>query len=201
MTFHVQLVAGGQVSGAMLRDVQAGDRVRLGPPIGDSLTLPPDEEWPNLLLVAGGTGLAPLLAVIDQVAARHAEVGYGPTVALYHGVRHPWNFYARPELEKYADAQWLIMRQAVSDDPSYPGLQGPVGEVAAAGGPWDGFTAMVCGSPGMVEHATAALLRSGLDAERLRSENYEHPYSQESNEPSDPASAREVIQPGAGLGN
>jgi NAD(P)H-flavin reductase len=45
----------------------------------------------------------------------------------------------------------------VSDDPTYPGTRGLVGAVAAAvamPGPYD---ALVCGSPLMVSHTTAAL--------------------------------------------
>ncbi len=200
MTFHVQLVAGGQVSGSILRDVKAGDRVRLGPPVGEGLTLPVIRTLPDLLLIGGGTGIAPLLAILDEVAARHERTGMGPRVTLYHGVRHPWGFYAKPELAKYEDAPWLTVRYAVSDDPSYPGVQGSIGDVAAADGPWTGRVAMVCGSPGMVEHTVAALIEGGLDAGRILSEKYEDPYTQENSQPGRQADAREVIQPGVGLG-
>ncbi|MHA7984440.1 globin domain-containing protein [Rathayibacter sp. CAU 1779] len=198
--FHVQLVPGGQVSGALLRDVKAGDPVRLGPPIGDFLTLLSDGDWPDLLLVGGGTGLAPLLAVLDQVAERHRTTGTGPRVALYHGVRHPWGFYARNELNAYAGVPWLRTRFAVSDDPSFPGARGPIGEVAAADGPWYGYLAMVCGSPRMVRNTTDALLRSGLAADRIRSEKYEDPYTQHTGEAGDLANSPEVSQAGVGLG-
>ncbi|MEV5070273.1 oxidoreductase [Microbacterium sp. LMI12-1-1.1] len=196
MTFHVQLVAGGQVSGALLRDVKPGDRVRLGPPIGELLTLRFDSEWPDLLLIGGGTGLAPLLAVLDQVAGRHAARGSGPRVALYHGVRHPWGFYAKPELERYADAPWLSIRYAVSDDPSFPGRRGLIGDLAAADGPWDDRLAMVCGSPRMVEHTTAVLQRAGLDAHRIRSEKYEDPFTQHPSIAGDEAVPPELVEPG-----
>ena len=199
IAFHVQLVPGGQVSGAILRDVKAGDRVRLGPPIGELLTLAHDQEWPDLLLVAGGTGLAPLLAIVDQVAERHRTTGRGPRVALYQGARHPWGFYAKPELARYADAPWLTTRYAVSDDPSYPGPRGLIGDLAAADGPWDGYVAMVCGSPRMVDHATAALIAAGMDGERIRSEKYEDPFTQQSIHAGSQAGPHEVIQPAVGL--
>ncbi|MGU3647039.1 globin domain-containing protein [Microbacterium sp. C23T] len=200
ITFHVQLVAGGQVSGALLRDVKAGDRVRLGPPIGELLTLPFDSEWPDLLLVAGGTGLAPLLAVIDQVAARHAARGNGPRVALYQGVRHPWGFYAKPELERYADAAWLDVEYGVSDDPSFPGRRGLIGDLAAADGPWDERLAMVCGSPRMVDHTIAALRRAGLDEHRIRSEKYEDPFTQQPSAAAGRADSPELVRPAVSLG-
>ena len=200
MTFHVQLVAGGQVSGALLRDVKPGDRVRLGPPIGELLTLRFDSEWPDLLLIAGGTGLAPLLAVLDQVAGRHAARGSGPRVALYHGARHPWGFYAKPELERYADASWLTVTYAVSDDPSFPGRRGLIGDIAAADGPWDERLAMVCGSPRMVDHTTAALRQAGFDEHSIRSEKYEDPFTQQPRTTGDPAASPELVQPGIARG-
>ncbi|QDZ15821.1 globin domain-containing protein [Humibacter ginsenosidimutans] len=199
ITFHVQLVPGGQVSGALLRDVKAGDRVRLGPPIGDLLTLPPQSDWPDLLLIAGGTGLAPLLAVLDQVAERHRSSGTGPNVALYHGVRHSWGFYAKRELERYADSPWLQTRFAVSDDPSFPGPRGWIGDVAAEDGPWHGFLAMVCGSPGMVRHTTNALLDSGVASDWILSEKYEDPFTQPTGEPDGRTGSPTAVPLGAGL--
>jgi NAD(P)H-flavin reductase len=201
MTFHVQLVAGGQVSGAILRDVKAGDRVRLGPPIGQLLTLPEHEQWPDLLLIAGGTGIAPMLAVIDQVAERHRTYGTGPRVALYHGVRHQWGFYAKRELERYAGAPWLETRFAVSDDPSYHGARGLIGDIAAADGPWVERLALICGSPRMVEHTKSTLIRSGMDADRVRAEKYEDPFTQQQvPEKRIRVRSGEVVQPSVGLG-
>lgn len=199
ITFHVQLVPGGQVSGALLRDVKPGDRVRLGPPIGERLTLPPESEWPDLLLVAGGTGLAPLLAVLEQVAERHRTTGTGPRVALYHGARHPWGFYAKRELDQYAGAPWLQTRFAVSDDPSFPGPRGLIGDVAAAEGPWHGFLAMVCGSPRMVSHTTAALLHAGIPSDWIRSEKYEDPFTQQAGEVGSQAGSPAAVQLGVGI--
>ena len=200
LTFHVQLVAGGQVSGALLRDVAPGDRVRLGPPIGERLTLSFDSEWPDLLLVGGGTGIAPLLAVLDQVAARHRSRGTGPRVALYHGVRHPWGFYAKPELERFAGASWLTVTGAVSDDPSFPGRRGPIGDVAAADGPWDDRLAMVCGSPGMIDYTNAVLRQAGIDEHRIRSEKYEDPFTQQPSVVGEQADQPESARPAVTLG-
>jgi NAD(P)H-flavin reductase/hemoglobin-like flavoprotein len=200
MTFHVQLVPGGQVSGALLRDVKAGDQVRLGPPIGDLLTLPSANDWPDLLLVGGGTGLAPLLAVLDEVAERHRSSGTGPRVALYHGVRHSWGFYANRELAQYAGEPWLQTRFAVSDDPSFPGPRGLIGDVAAADGPWHGYLAMVCGSPRMVGHTTEALLGSGIASDQIRTEKYEDPFTQPTGETDARAGSPTAAQLGVGLG-
>lgn len=64
---HVRRVDGGQVSSALLQSVTRGDVVRLGSPLGDRLALDRQASG-DLLLIAGGTGLAPLRSVIEQVS-------------------------------------------------------------------------------------------------------------------------------------
>lgn len=171
---HVQLVDGGQVSGVLVRSMKVGDTVRLGAPVGDRLTWR-GEEAPDLLMVAGGTGLAPLRAVLEQVDARWEANGSGPRVHLFHGVRVPWNLYDRDGLTALAaDRSWLDYTEVVSDDPSFPGARGVVGSVAAESMDWHGWTPLVCGGPSMVAHTVEALLRSGLPHEQIRYEQFHH---------------------------
>ncbi|MEU1809643.1 FAD-binding oxidoreductase [Micromonospora aurantiaca (nom. illeg.)] len=63
---HVRAVAA--VSRTLVHRVRPGDRIWLGPPRSIGLTLDPASNA-DLLLVAGGTGLAPLRALVEQVAA------------------------------------------------------------------------------------------------------------------------------------
>jgi hemoglobin-like flavoprotein len=69
---HVKAVPGGQVSTAIVHGLQPGDEIRLGAPIGHRLTLDPYSAR-DLLLVAGGTGLAPLKALVEQVAVEGGQ--------------------------------------------------------------------------------------------------------------------------------
>lgn len=169
---HVQLVDGGQVSGTLVRSVRAGDTMRLGAPIGDQLVLP-ERERRDLVLVAGGTGLAPLSAVVDQLDREWHSSGSAPRVHLFHGARVPWNLYERDRLRALAaDRPWFDYTEVVSDDPSYPGARGLVGTVAARADAWQGRTAMVCGGPQMVDHAVAELVGAGVPAEDIRYEQF-----------------------------
>jgi NAD(P)H-flavin reductase len=170
---HAQRVDGGQVSSALVRSVKAGDVVKLGAPVGDRLVLP-DHEQRDLVMVAGGTGLAPLAAVVEQVDRTWRNQGAGPRVHLFHGARVPWNLYDRDRLKGLAGSRpWFDYTEVVSDDPSYPGHRGLVGAVAAAQ-PWDGRVAMVCGGPAMVAHAVRELRSAGMPAEDIRHEQYDH---------------------------
>jgi NAD(P)H-flavin reductase/hemoglobin-like flavoprotein len=171
---HVQLVDGGQVSGALVRSVREGDAVKLGAAVGDQLTWSRQDRR-DLVMVAGGTGLAPLRAVVDQVDRAWHEEGAGPQVHLFHGARVPWNLYDRQWLSALAgDRSWFDYTEVVSDDHSFPGARGPVGSVAAAGGPWRGRVAMVCGGPEMVAHTVDELAAAGIAAEDVKCEQFHH---------------------------
>ncbi|HEX6873042.1 MAG TPA: globin domain-containing protein, partial [Micromonosporaceae bacterium] len=84
---HVRHVPGGQVSTALVQAVRVGDVLRIGPPVGHQLTLAQPER--DLLLIAGGTGLAPLRALIEQVAAE----GGRRRVQLFLGARTERELY------------------------------------------------------------------------------------------------------------
>ncbi|MBO0731924.1 MAG: hypothetical protein J2P57_21880, partial [Acidimicrobiaceae bacterium] len=170
--FHVQLVDGGQVSTSIVRYLKPGDRIKLGAPIGDQLTRPEDRDR-DLLMVAGGSGLAPLRAVLEEIDIDYQATGAAPKVHLLHGVRVPWNLYEHQLLTWLSKRDWFSYTPVVSDDQTFPGQRGLVGSVAARGSDIDGRLAMVCGSPGMVQHTVTELTGAGLLPEHIRYENFE----------------------------
>ncbi|MGH3506436.1 MAG: globin domain-containing protein, partial [Nocardioidaceae bacterium] len=128
---HVQQIDGGRVSTAVVRTLAVGDTVRLGAPVGERLTRRAGDQS-DLLMVAGGTGLAPLRAVIEQIDQEWQRSRTAPRVHLLHGVRMSWHLYDRPLLRELAQQRpWFEYTEVVSDDPSYPGTRGKVGTVAA----------------------------------------------------------------------
>jgi NAD(P)H-flavin reductase len=173
LQFHIQPVAGGLVSSAVVRRLSQGDTIRMGAPVGEQLTLPENGDVPDLLLVAGGTGLAPLRAVLQQIERRWRSTGYGPRVHLFHGSRMPWNLYDHEYLSGLARKPWFDYTPVVSDDPTYHGAKGLVGTVAAKSGDWSGRIAMVCGSPAMVRYTVQELEDAGVPAESIRREQFD----------------------------
>jgi NAD(P)H-flavin reductase/hemoglobin-like flavoprotein len=168
--FHVQLVAGGLFSTAAVRKTNAGDVIRVGAPIGDQLAV---DGGRDLLLVAGGTGLAPLSAILDGVAAQWREKGSGPRVDLFHGARVPWNLYDQSRLADLASREpWFAFHPVVSDDPTFPGMKGSVGTCAAAHSSAVGRLALVCGSTSMVRHTVRELVAAGVSRDDIRFEDY-----------------------------
>ncbi|MBW9205855.1 oxidoreductase [Mumia sp. zg.B53] len=167
---HVQIVDGGQVSSAIVKDLQRGDTVRMSAAVGVALTL--EDPTRDLLLVAGGTGLAPMKAVIEEVDAYWRQTGRGPKVHLFHGARMPWNLYDDEAMREMTKRPWFSYDAAVSDDTTYRGQRGTVGHVAAARGGWRGYRAFVCGSRGMVENTVPQLVSAGIPPSDIRYEDF-----------------------------
>lgn len=170
--FHVQMVPGGQVSSAIVRSLAVGDTIRLGAPVGQELTLDEAERARDLIMVAGGTGLAPLRSHLERLDQEWKSTGWAPRVHLLHGVRLPWNLYENRLLQNLASRPWFTYTPVVSDDPSYPGRKGLVGDVAAERGALHGLLALVCGSPEMVRHTASRLRAAGVDPTDVRFEQF-----------------------------
>lgn len=166
--FHVRLIDGGPVSTMLVRGVKVGDWVRMGPPAG-TLTL--DEGSGNgVLLAAGSTGLAPLKAILEQLARRADP----PAVHLFFGARARDALYDLEALGKLAaEHPWLTVVPAVSDEPATADLEhGTLSDVVARHGPWTGHDAYVCGPPAMVTHTAERLAQLGLRRDRIRLETF-----------------------------
>jgi NAD(P)H-flavin reductase len=165
LELHVKARDGGPVSTALVRLVGIGDRLRLGPPMGH-LALDEDSDR-DLLLVAGGTGLAPMKALLDQVA----RTGPARRVDLFVGARTELDFYDRADLERLAQEHpWLAVTLAVSDDPISPLEQGIVGDVVLRRGPWTSREVYMAGPGAMVDHLVPRLVDSGVKPHRIRTE-------------------------------
>ncbi|HEY7486174.1 MAG TPA: globin domain-containing protein [Streptosporangiaceae bacterium] len=165
--FHVRLVDGGPVSTMLVRGVRVGDQVRMGPPVG-SLTLDCDSGR-DILLAAGSTGLAPLKAILEQIAGRAAP----PRVHLFFGARTRDSLYDLEDLGKLAAGRpWLTVVPAVSDERVTDVENGTLSDVVARHGPWTDHDAYLCGPPAMVTHTADRLAQLGLSRDRIRLETF-----------------------------
>ncbi|MFI7075767.1 FAD-binding oxidoreductase [Micromonospora sp. NPDC049903] len=164
---HVRAVAAGTVSRSLVHEVRPGDPLHLGPPVDVGLSLPtvsPSVPRRDLLLVAGGTGLAPLRALVEQVAAAPG----GRRVTLIVGVRTVADLYDAITLDKLDQAHpWLTVVPVFSHDPSVtPAEQGD----ALTLGLFHyrpGQDVYVCGPPAMLDVARRRLPRAGIPVDRL----------------------------------
>ncbi|TNC26967.1 globin domain-containing protein [Amycolatopsis alkalitolerans] len=164
--FHVRLVDGGPVSSALVQAITPGDVLRLGSPVGSRLTLDHDRD---VVLISGGTGLAPLKALLGQIAREPM-----PRKAhLFLGARAARDFYDTPALQALDRAlPTLRVTPVVSDDPRFSGMQGLAADAAVRHGPWPHQEIYVCGSPAMVAGTRELLYAAGIGAERVHSEEF-----------------------------
>ncbi|MEU8184768.1 FAD-binding oxidoreductase [Micromonospora sp. NPDC049047] len=160
---HVRAVPAGAVSHRLVHEVRPGELLWLGPPVDTGLSL--DETNTNdLLLVAGGTGLAPLRALVEQVAAAPD----GRRVTLIVGARTFTDLYDAIALDKLQCAHnWLTIVPALSDDPfAEPAEQGDALTIALDHHQ-PGQDIYLCGPPAMLARARSRLLAVGVPATHI----------------------------------
>ncbi|MFT3716184.1 MAG: FAD-binding oxidoreductase [Gordonia sp. (in: high G+C Gram-positive bacteria)] len=175
MEFHVRAITGGEVSPFIVKDTQVGDVWSFAQAHG---TLHVEPERPVLML-AGGSGLAPLRALLLEMAHRADS----PPTHLYYGARFPGELYDLGALSRLAATNpWLTVTGVVDEtadpwwvdgapDPRQWGVQilaGPVGDVAAASGDWRGHQVLIAGPPGMIDASTRRLLAAGVPPEQIQ---------------------------------
>jgi NAD(P)H-flavin reductase len=139
--------------------------LRLGAPIGHfGLDAGSDRD---LLLVGGGTGWAPLKALVDQVARQ----GPPRRVDLFLGARTEERFYDLGDIRRMEQEHpWLTVILAVSEDKLSSLEQGDIGDVMMRHGPWLSRDAYVSGSGPMVDDTVGRLARHGLPPDRIHTE-------------------------------
>jgi NAD(P)H-flavin reductase/hemoglobin-like flavoprotein len=165
---HVKAAPGGQVSGALVSSVEVGDVLTLGPPVGTGLTLDA-LSGRDLLLLAGGTGLAPLKALVEQAGAAG-----GRRISLFAGARTGADLYDLPALQRLAAAlPWLTVVPAVSHDPWHEAEHGTAVDVALRHGWWHDRDIYVCGSNEMVVATLDRLRQVGVPPDQIHAEDYD----------------------------
>ncbi|MEV7326328.1 globin domain-containing protein [Streptomyces sp. NPDC093970] len=162
---HVRAVDGGLVSPAVVYGLQMGDVVRLGAPMGSRLTLGPSQGR-DLVLVAGGTGLAPMRALVEQLAASGAR----RRVDLFVASRDTSGLYDLPALHALAPyCPWLTVRPLVGTDAGTEDDRSLAGPVLREG-PWNERAFYICGSPSTTSATVRDLVRAGIPYELLHFE-------------------------------
>ncbi|MGW4474215.1 globin domain-containing protein [Nonomuraea sp. NPDC004354] len=159
---HVRGVAGGWVSTTLVRHTRVGDTIMLGPPIGTMI--PHESGARDVLCVAGGTGLAPIKAIIDHIITS----GRRPNIHLLYGARTAAELYDLPDLVRMESAfPWLRVLPVVSGQSSYDGMRGRLPEVMQRFHSWAEHEVYVCGPPAMVHETVRRLQTDGVPPARI----------------------------------
>ena len=173
LSFHVRAVPGGWVSTALVQYTQVGDLINLGPPQG-TMTLAAG-SGNGLFCVAGGSGLAPIKALIEQ-AIRDSTPARRRKIRLFLGARRQSEFYDLPDLWKLETSYpWLRITPAVSDERGYSGIRGLLPDVIARHRPLPGDDVYISGPSGMVEKSIRVLSTTGMRKWRIHADFAEVP--------------------------
>ncbi|MFJ4796811.1 globin domain-containing protein [Kitasatospora purpeofusca] len=162
LEFHVRRTGPGGVSAALVGSTAVGDRLRLGPPRG---TLMPEDDIRDLLLVAGGTGLAPMKAIVERLVEHRPR---GQRVHLFVGARNRGELYDWPALAELGHRKpWLELVPVTEDGgtPIAPG--GRLAEAVGRAADWSEHRACVSGPAGLVDEVRTRLAAAGLPAARI----------------------------------
>ncbi|MEU4134401.1 globin domain-containing protein [Streptomyces wuyuanensis] len=156
LSFHVKAVPAGWVSNALVHRARPGDVLRLGPAAG-SMTVD-HSSGSGLLCLGGGTGIAPIKALVEDVAAHGAR----RTVQVFYGARSNRALYDIDTMLRLQQRYpWLTVRPVVDDKAHWP-------EVVREYGPWAEYDAYLSGPLGMVRHGLRMLSSAGVPSERIR---------------------------------
>jgi NAD(P)H-flavin reductase len=154
----------GKVSDAVIAAGVPGGAMDVSAPFGNGF------PWErargrDVLLFAAGSGIAPVRALVQHLAANRRDFG---RVTLFYGQRHGSEFaYAAEHLDWERAGVRVVLCPSQEDD-AWPGVRGRVQEVARS----LGFTgaepgrteAFVCGMTAMVNEVRATLGAAGVPA-------------------------------------
>jgi ferredoxin-NADP reductase len=173
VTLTVERLDDGEVSPYLTDEVRPGDALEVRGPIGGWFTWRPREGGP-LLLVAGGSGIAPLMAMIRQRAAVRSPV---PVYLLYSSRAYEELIF-RQELDQCAadDMDLRVVYTLTRSQP--PGWQGynrridhaMLAEVAWA--PEERPLIYICGPTPLVESVATTCVELGYAPERIKTERF-----------------------------
>lgn len=174
----IRRVPNGALSGR-LWPLAMGARVRVGPPRG--LFVLDRSDRRQRLFIGTGTGLAPLLAMLEDLASRDDDA---PNI-LIHGVSYQDEAVYRHRVGAWARSGLpLDYLPSVSrpDDPrntDWDGLTGRADIVLARVlDEWPdarGGVAYMCGNPDMIEACTAVLCDASFEPADIRAEQFHAP--------------------------
>jgi ferredoxin-NADP reductase len=169
----IERLQNGEVSPYLTQQVMVGDELEVRGPIGGWFVWHPEQTGP-IQLVAGGSGIVPLMAMI------RSRVSGGSTAPfrLLYSVREPGAIFYRDELRAVSSqgdsvvVSYAYTRVTPKD---WPRPAGRIDVELIASGTWPSKlrpSTYVCGPTSFVENATELLIAAGHDCERIRTERF-----------------------------
>lgn len=167
---HIRHVPGGEFTDYVFDRMQVGNRQEICAPMG-GFFLREDSDRP-MVFMAGGTGFAPLKAVIEHCF----HINDTRPIHLYWGVRSKQDLYLGGLAEQWTREHPQVSFKPVLSEPDadWEGEQGFVHEAVLRDHPdMSPFDLYMSGPPVMIFAARDAFVAAGLDATRMYSDVFE----------------------------
>ncbi|HHT44810.1 MAG TPA: 2Fe-2S iron-sulfur cluster binding domain-containing protein [Fastidiosipila sp.] len=158
----IRLVPGGIATGYVHEALKVGDEIRISGPYGDFF-LRGDEGINELVMIAGGSGLAPIRSLLYDIA----EKGLDYRIRFYFGAVAKRDLYAEEEMAKleaeYPNFKFVPALSSPAAEDEWDGDTGRITEVVDRYVEnADGKEAYLCGSPGMLDACIKVLHSKGF---------------------------------------
>lgn len=172
LQLHIRKVEGGHFTTRVFEEMQEKALLRLEGPLG-TFFLREDSDRP-IILIGGGTGFAPLKAMIEHAVASEMD----RPIHLYWGVKSEKDLYLRELVDDWAKDHQHINVQMVlseSEDATWQGRTGWVHSAVADDFPdLSGFDVYLSGPPQMISAAKEVFSKQGLSEDQLYSDSFEY---------------------------
>jgi NAD(P)H-flavin reductase/hemoglobin-like flavoprotein len=161
--FHIRAVPDGSVSRSIVGHTQVGDTWRIGAPMG--VMTVDRESGRDVVMVAGGTGTAPMRAIIEELS----QWGENPAVTIFVGGRCRADLHDLGTLTAIAATNpWLTVIPVLESYQRLAGMeQGTLADVVTRYGAWPGRDVLICGSPSMIRATVSRMLVAGTPLDRI----------------------------------
>ena len=173
LALTVEVLPDGEVSSYLVGELRTGDMLELRGPVGGYFAWDGDMGGP-LLLVAGGSGVVPLMSML-----RHRDAsGAGVAARLVYSSRSWEDVIYREELERLASATHgpeVVHTLTRSQPPGWTGYARRVDGQMLADTAWPASgmpSAFVCGPTPFVESVAAALVLLGYPPTSVKTERF-----------------------------
>ena len=173
-THSIELLIAMEGGSEDLHWATAGALIDLEGPFG-TFTFPASVEETRVLFVAGGTGIAPVRAMLDHALRRH------PTqkISLLYSTRRSDEFVFTEEFRDHERAGRLELHQTVTrdDNTSWDGKRGRISRSHFEAVLHEPVSTLcfVCGPASLVSESAATLEELGVPAALIRTEDWKRP--------------------------
>lgn len=167
---HVRHVAGGDFTHRVFTDLTIGAILRAEGPLGTFV--PREDSERPMILVAGGTGFAPIKAIIEHFL----HLGTLRPMQLYWGARAPVELYQRELPERWSSASALTFQPIISDLELASGMRaGFVHEAVLEDHPdLSDVDVYMSGPPALIDAGRRSFVQAGLPEERLYYDSFDY---------------------------